>query len=116
MLRLDHVIHAAADRDAVVARLGLSTSTVSRNGRPARVAGFAETLADPSLPFFLQRDGVSAPHGTAGGLRWVEVGGDEARVREWVSGADLDVRFDADPTRPSGVRAVGIGDRELRTG
>ena len=45
------------------------------------------------------------------GLTWIEVAGDAARLRDWLGGAELDVRVVAG--EPA-VRAIGIGDREFR--
>jgi hypothetical protein len=44
-------------------------------------------------------------------LTWIEVAGDEARLRDWLGGAELPVRVvPGDPA----VRAIGIGEREFR--
>jgi len=74
----------------------------------------AEAPAEPTLPFFLQRDeGTPDPGeaGAAGGLAWVEVAGDPERLREWLGGVGLPVRVQ--PGEPA-VLAVGAGERELR--
>jgi hypothetical protein len=42
------------------------------------------------------------------------VAGDAGRLRSWLGGGELPVRI-VDGS-PAGVRAMGIGDRELRTG
>jgi hypothetical protein len=102
------------DVDAVAARLGTEVSTLSRQGFSARLTAVEEALAEPALPFFLERSaetpdpGESAEHG---GLTWVEVAGDAARLREWLGGAGLPVRVQ--PGEPA-LLAVGVGDRELR--
>ncbi len=69
----------------------------------AYVTGVVEALREPQLPFFVQAD-ARAPHpgdgGEAGGLTWIEVAGDEARLREWLGGASLPVRVvDGAPAR-----------------
>ena len=41
----------------------------------------------------------------ATGIAWLELGGDEVRLREWLGGADLPIRVvDGEP----GLRAVGL--------
>jgi hypothetical protein len=72
-------------------------------------------MADPYLPFFIARDpGVRGPVPRPGeaAITWVEVAGDERRLRDWLGGDELPVRVVAGD--PPGVRAAGIGDRELR--
>ena len=101
---------------AVAERLGTAVTTISRSGLSAHLTGVAESMREPSLPFFIARDhGIPDPgvNGDAGGITWIEVAGDAGRLREWLDGADLPVRVvDGDP---AGVRAMGIGARELRT-
>ena len=102
--------------EAVADRLGLAVTTIERQGLRAHVAGLAESMADPSLPFFIRRDpGVADPAaaGDAGGITWLEVAGDQRRIVHWVGGAELPVRV---VDGIAGVRAVGIGSGELRTG
>jgi len=97
------------------ARAGAELSTIERDGLRAQLAGVSTALAEPALPFFLQRDPGSADPGAggnAGGITWVEVSGDAERLRTWLAGADVPVRVV--PGAPA-VRAVGIGDRELRS-
>ena len=91
-------------------RLGLEVTTVERDGLTARVAGLAEAMAEPWLPFFIQRDaGVEDPGagGDAGAIAWVELAGDPERLRTWLDGEELPVRYAADA--PPGLRAVGLG-------
>ena len=87
---------------------------VTRDGFSARLTGVAEALAEPALPFFVER-GAGTPDpgeaGDAGGLSWVEVAGDAERVREWLGGVGLPVRVQ--PGEPA-LLAVGVGERELR--
>jgi catechol 2,3-dioxygenase-like lactoylglutathione lyase family enzyme len=101
------------DAGEVAERLGISSSRISRQGLTAALAGLEEAMREPWLPFFISRDhGIPDPGGdAAGGIAWIEVAGDADRLREWLGGADLPVRnADGAP----GVRAVGIGGRELR--
>jgi hypothetical protein len=72
-------------------------------------------MRDPTLPFFIARDhGIRDPSegAGAGGIAWVEVGGDAERLERWLGGADLPVRVvDGEP----GVHAFGVGSgREMR--
>jgi glyoxalase-like protein len=105
---------AVDDVEPVAARLGTDVSTIARSGLTARLTGVAEAMREPYLPFFIARDpGVADPAagGGAGGIAWVEVAGDAARLEDWLGGAPLPVRVvDGTP----GVRAMGVGDRELR--
>jgi hypothetical protein len=98
------------DVGAQAERLGLGITTIERSGLTARLAGVAEALAQPWLPFFIQRDpGIANPgaSGDAGGIAWVEVAGDGERVRSWLDGEELPVRVVEES--PPGVRAVGLG-------
>jgi len=92
-------------------RLGLEVTTVERDGLTARVAGLAEAMAEPWLPFFIQRDaGIADPGATgdAGGIAWVELVGDPDRLHAWLGGGEeLPVRYAAGETL--GLRAVGLG-------
>ena len=88
--------------------------TIARQGFSARLTGVAEALAEPALPFFLERDeGTPDPgeDGDAGGLTWIGVAGDPERLREWLGGAGLPVRVQ--PGDPA-LLALGVGERELR--
>ena len=49
----------------------------------------------------------------AGGITWVEVAGDADAVAQRLGGADLPIRV---VDGLVGVLALGIGERELRTG
>ena len=107
---------AVDDVAPVAARLGVEVSRISRSGLTAQLAGVAEAMRDPALPFFIARDpGVADPAagGAAGGIAWIEVAGDAARLARWLGGAELPVRVVADGGAP-GVRAMGVGGRELR--
>jgi Glyoxalase-like domain len=108
---------AVDDVEPVAARLGTALSTIARSGLTARLTGVAEAMREPFLPFFIARDpGVPDPArsgsgGGAGGIAWLELSGDAARLEDWLGGASLPVRVvDGAP----GVRAMGVGERELR--
>jgi hypothetical protein len=102
------------DVEAVAARLGTEVSTLSRQGFSARLTAVSEALAEPALPFFLERSAGTPDPGegaAAGGLTWVEVAGDADRLREWLGGVGLPVRVQ--PGAPA-LLSVGVGDRQLR--
>jgi hypothetical protein len=102
------------DVDAVAARLGTEVIELSREGFSARLTGVGEALAEPALPFFLERGAGTPDPGEgadAGGLQWVEVAGDSERLRDWLGGAGLPVRVQAGAPA---LLAVGVGERELR--
>jgi hypothetical protein len=105
---------AVDDVQPVADRLRVPVTTIAREGLTARLAGVAEALRDPGLPFFIERDeGVLDPGGagSAGGITWVEVAGDRDALDHRLGGADLPVRM---VEGPPGVCAMGIGDRGLR--
>lgn len=105
---------AVEDVDPVARRLGTAISTIRRAGLSARLTGVAEAMREPFLPFFISRDpGVPDPgnDGDAGGITWIEVAGDAARLRRWLEISLLPVRV---VDGPPALRAVGIGERELR--
>jgi hypothetical protein len=92
-------------------RLEIAVSGIAREGLRAQLAGLAEAMREPYLPFFIGRD-RPAGSGTGAAIEWIEVAGDAARLREWLGGAsDLPVRV---VEGPAAVRAVGIARRELR--
>jgi hypothetical protein len=73
-------------------RLGLGVTTIERSGLTARLAGVAEAMTQPWLPFFIQRDpGIANPGATgdAGGIAWIEAAGDGERLRSWLGGEEL---------------------------
>ena len=73
----------------------------------------AEAVREPFLPFFISRDpGVPDPGGSgdAGGITWVEVAGDAARLENWLESSWVPVRV---VDGPPAVLAVGIGEREF---
>ena len=101
---------AVEDVPAHAERLGLKVTTIERGGLTARLAGVAEAMAEPWLPFFIRRDpGIKDPgaSGDAGGIDWIELTGDPERLRAWLGGAELPVRYAAGDA--PGLRAVGLG-------
>jgi hypothetical protein len=101
------------DVSAVAARLRRELVEIRRQGFVGRLTGVAEAMAEPCLPFFIERGrDVPAPGagGDAGGLRWVEVAGDEARLAAWLGGEELQVRVQPGPPA---LLAVGIGEQRL---
>jgi glyoxalase-like protein len=105
---------AVDDVGSVARRLGTTITTIRRAGLSARLSGLAEAMREPFLPFFISRDpGVPDPgiDGDAGGITWIEVAGDAARLQQWLDISLLPVRVVAGPPA---VRAVGIGEREFR--
>jgi Glyoxalase-like domain len=105
---------AVPDVDRVAHRLATTIITLKREGLSARLTGVAEAMQEPLLPFFVSRDpGVGDPGATGGGggIRWIELAGDGARLKRWLDGASLPVRV---VPGPPGIRAVGIGDRTVR--
>jgi hypothetical protein len=104
---------ATEDVTAVAGRLGTDLVEIRRQGFAGRLTGVAEAMAEPCLPFFIERGrDVRAPgaRGDAGGLRWVEVAGDAARLDAWLGGEELQVRVQ--PGAPALI-GVGIGDQRL---
>jgi Glyoxalase-like domain len=61
---------AVDDVGALASRLGTSLSAVGRQGMAARLTGVAEALAEPCLPFFIER---LAPRFGRARNRWVEL-------------------------------------------
>src|SRR4051812_19238439 len=108
---------AVDDVEAVAAARDLPVTTIGRQGLTARLAGVAEAMAEPTLPFFIERDPGIADPGSGGGggggegIAWVEVGGDAARLRAWLGGDGVPVHVVSGPPE---VRALGLGHRELR--
>ncbi len=114
------------DLDATAARLGepvIEQDRIATDGRRVhfRLTGTMGLLGREILPFFVEttagrqwRCGFRPARHRADirGVRWVELGGDEARVRAQVACDSLSIRVTGG--RP-GVAAVGldVGDREL---
>ena len=104
---------STGDVSAVAARLGTEIVEIRREGFVGRLTGVPEAMAEPCLPFFVERGAdVPAPGagGDAGGLQWVEVAGDAARLDAWLGGEQLHVRVQ--PGAPA-LLAVGIGEQRL---
>jgi hypothetical protein len=112
LVRTDDIVGLAA-------RLDLDVMPMTRR-RPDgielswRLAG--KFFADPSLPTFIQWDCPPADHparttapadgpALGGGISWIEIAGDDARLHEWLGGEDLPVRV---VDGPPAVRAVGV--------
>lgn len=109
------------DADAVAARLGLEVLEFVRE-RPDgsrirfRLVGLEGATGDERLPFFSEHRTVGpehpgrqpAPHRVQPlGIAWVELGGDERRLREWIGPevAGLDLRFAGGAP---GIRRAGL--------
>jgi hypothetical protein len=102
---------ATTDIAAVSERLGTAPYRIARDGLGADLTGVQEALATPYLPFFIQRDeGIADPAGDGdiGGITYLEVAGDPARLTEWLGRSPLPIRFA--PGEP-GIRALAIGER-----
>jgi len=112
------------DIDGTATRLGLPIQPGART-RPDgtdvrwRGAGIEDRGEDIWLPFFISWDVPAELHPGAGpaehrveaeGIAWAEVGGDEARLRDWLGGADAPIRVVDDADRR--VHAVGITLRD----
>ena len=86
-------------------------TSIERDGLTARLTGVAQAMAEPWLPFFIQRDpGIADPgaSGDAGGIAWIELAGDPERLHAWLGGGEeLPVRYAAGEA--PGLRAVGLG-------
>jgi hypothetical protein len=102
---------AVDDAAAQAQRLGVDVTSIERDGLTGRLAGVAQAMAEPWLPFFIQRDpGIEDPGaaGDAGGIAWIELAGDPERLRVWLGdGEELPVRYAAGEA--PGLRAVGLG-------
>jgi hypothetical protein len=111
------------DIEATAARLGLMVQPGART-RPDgtevrwRGAGIEDRGADLWLPFFISWDVPAALHPGAApadhrlrfeGIARVEVGGDRARLRDWLGGADAPIRVVEGGPR---VHAVTIATRD----
>ena len=106
---------AVEDVPAQAERLGLEVTSIERDGLTARLTGVAQAMAEPWLPFFLQRDpGIADPGATggAGGIAWIELAAQPERLHEWLGGGEeLPVRYAAGEA--PGLRAVGLGSGDV---
>jgi hypothetical protein len=102
---------AVDDATAQAQRLGVDVTSIERDGLTGRLAGIAQAMAEPWLPFFIERDpGIADPgaSGDAGGIAWIELTGDVDRLGEWLGGGEeLPLRYAAGEA--PGLRAVGLG-------
>jgi hypothetical protein len=115
--------------DEVATRLGLEIVD-GRRERPDgsevrwRSAGVEDPRREPWMPFFLQWEvpperhpgRVRAGHGVrVDGIARVDVGGDAARLEDWLGGQELPIRL---LDGPSGIRSVALAtaDGELVIG
>jgi Glyoxalase-like domain len=110
---------AVEDVGPVAGRLGAAIITVGRQGLTARLTGVSESRAEPGLPFFIERPAgrtarlrIPPVRNTEASISWLEVAGDADRLEQWLGDVHLPVRV---VDGESGVCAIGIGDRELRT-
>lgn len=99
---------AVEDVGPVASRLGMTISTVGRQGMTARLTGVLESLSERALPFFIERPaghiaGRTGPPANAGArIAWLEVAVDAGRLSDWLGSAELPLRVvDGD----AGVRA-----------
>jgi hypothetical protein len=96
------------DVGAHARRLGLGLTTIERAGFSARLAGVVDAMAEPALPFFLQRDAGTPDPGAGGdhgGIAWLELSADRDRLAAWLDGAPLPIRY---AQGSPGLRAVGL--------
>jgi Glyoxalase-like domain len=104
---------AVDDVDAAAERVGATVSTIVRDGFEGRLAAVQQALSEPCLPFFLHRPRHIPDPGAGadpGGIAWLEVAGDAARLAGWLGGAELPLRV---VDGPPAVRALGIGERRV---
>jgi hypothetical protein len=104
--------------DDRVAANGLAARSFSREKPDGseltwRLAGLETMLAEPPLPGLLSWDDPASFPGLTpvehrvapAGIAWIELAGDERRVRDYLGGADLPLRFvDGDP----GVKRAAV--------
>lgn len=109
--------------DAVADRLGLDPQHHRMTGPDGgtltwRLVGMGEAFAEPGLPFFIEWDDPaefaatlgrwreSARHATEStGIDWIEISGDEGRIRDRMGTTDAPVRITPGP--PS-IMAIGV--------
>lgn len=77
------------------ARLSVPLSAIERDGMTARLAGVAEALAIPTLPFFIERENYPthpadpSAGGTAGGIVRIDLAGDRSTLNGWLGGGSV---------------------------
>lgn len=110
---------AVEDVGAVAVRLGTTISTVGRQGMTARLTGVLQSLAEPALPFFIERAAGRIARRTApplanatASIAWLEVAADARRLTDWLGSAELPVRV---VDGEAGVNAIAVGEHQLRT-
>jgi hypothetical protein len=90
-------------------------TSIERGGLTARMTGVAEAMAEPWLPFFIQRHpGIADPGspGEAGGIGWLELAADPERLHTWLGGGEeLPLRYAAGEA--PGLRAAGLGSGDV---
>ena len=115
------------DIDAISSRLGLTPEPWKRELPDGgeltwRLAGLERSVADPSLPFFIQWDvpdddqpgAADADHDVGPqGIAWVEVEGDADPILDSLAGSDLDVRVRSGGGRGITTVAVATPDGDL---
>ena len=107
------------------ARLGVDPHPMARGALRWRIAGVERAWRDPSVPFFIQWDAAPSEWpGRAGGptqasdarLTAVEVGADEAVLRDWAGQLPGTIRVTADPPGVHSVTVAGAGGVEVIRG
>lgn len=117
---------ATDDIETTAGRLGLAPlpwTRVRPDGTELRwrLAGADRSMADPSLPFFIQWDTPPELHPGRTpvehaveplGISWLEVGGDPERINGWTDGADLPLRVVSQRPGPLAV-GIALADGEV---
>lgn len=102
---------AVDDVEAVARRLDTPLMTIAREGFSARLTGVGEAMAEPALPFFIQRDpGVPAPFPDGDALEALVLEGSVERLGEWLGETPPYVEVGPGD---GGVRAVTVAGRML---
>jgi hypothetical protein len=79
---------AVGDVGKVAARLGTSVTTIGRQGMTASLTAVPESLSQPFLPFFIQRDAAGLASGAEPAITRIEVAGDAGRLSRWLTPSD----------------------------
>jgi len=112
--RLFAVCVEADDLDVTAARLGIAITLGERRGSTGRVvrwrmAGLASTIGPDGNPFFIDwgdsdPDLDTSVNADVDGVAWVDMGGEESSVRQWVGEDDpLPFRFRGGPPGPLAI-------------